>query len=113
MPDESDIQARLQALRTAYAEQLPDKLAEVARQWAGMQAQPWSPEQAAVLHRQLHTLAGSAPTFGFADIGRRARQAERLLKAWSNALHGPGEGEAAELNGHIQALCTGHGDLRA
>jgi len=113
MPDGPDIQARLQALREAYAEQLPDKLAEVVQQWAEMQTRPWNPEQAVVLHRRLHTLAGSAPTFGFPEIGQRARQAERLLKPWNSEQRTPGEEECAELNGHIQALCTGHGDLRA
>lgn len=111
MPDEADIQARLQALRAAYAEQLPDRLAEVARQWAGLQGQPWNPEQAAILHRQLHTLAGSAPTFGFPDLGQRACRAEGLLKAWHGEGRAPSRGEMAELDGHIHALCNAEAAL--
>ncbi len=104
MPDGDDVQARLQALREAYAEQLPETLAEVARQWAEMQRRPWRHERADSLSRRLHTLAGSAPTFGFADIGRRARQAERLLNAWRERGRAPGENDIAELDGHIHAL---------
>ncbi len=106
MPDKEHIQARLEALREAYAKQLPDKLADVARQWRALQDQPWDPGRARNLHRHVHTLAGSAPTFGFDDVGRQARHAEHLLKTWNNAQHLPGEDEIAELAGHIRTLCN-------
>ncbi len=106
MPDEDDIQTRLKALREAYAKQLPDKLADVARQWRTMQDQSWNPDQARSLHRRIHTLAGSAPTFGFDDVGQRARHAEHLLKTWNNVQHPPGEDEITELAGHIHTLCN-------
>ena len=106
MPDEHDILIRLKALREAYAKQLPDKLTDVARQWAGMQGQPWDFERAKTLHRSMHTLAGSAPTFGFDDVGRWARHAEHLLKAWLSEQHIPGQHEIARLDMHIHTLCN-------
>ncbi|VAW95331.1 diguanylate cyclase (GGDEF domain) with PAS/PAC sensor [hydrothermal vent metagenome] len=107
MPDEDDIQARLKALREAYAKQLPDKLTDIARQWASMQHQPWDFGQVKSLHRQIHTLAGSAPTFGFDTVGQQARHAENLLKTWNNEQRTPGEDEIAGLTGHIHSLCNG------
>jgi len=106
MPDEHDIQARLKALREAYAKQLPGKLAEVARQWAEMQRQPWEAERVRALYCSVHTLAGSAPTFGFSEIGQRARHAEHLLKAWNSEQRRPSQDETAELDGHIHTLCN-------
>jgi len=106
MSDDSDIQTRLKALREAYAKQLPDKLVEVAEQWQVMQQQPWDADRAKALHRSVHTLAGSAPTFGFNGVGQWARRAEHLLKAWHSEQHAPVQHEIAELAVLIHTLCN-------
>lgn len=113
MSDDSDIQARLKALREAYAKQLPDKLVEVAEQWRVMHQQSWDVDRAKALHRSVHTLAGSAPTFGFSGVGQRARRAEHLLKAWLSEMHTPGQNEIAELATHIHTLCNEPGNHAA
>ncbi len=77
-----DIQAKLQALREAYARQLPSKLQSLVQAWKMLTENNWNWDNAAELYRELHTLAGSAPTFGFAELGQQANAAEQLLKIW-------------------------------
>ena len=111
MADGVDIQARLEALRAAYAEHLPDKLAEIETHWQSMRDGEWDDGDARTLHRLVHTLAGSAPTFGFAEVGSRARDAERLLKSWSSRQHRPDREERRALDEHIHILCDDDGLL--
>lgn len=80
-----DIQARLKALQDAYARQLPAKLAEARALWDELCNDGWDEDKLKSLHQQVHTLAGSAPTFGFEQIGQTARAIEQRIKAWIKA----------------------------
>jgi chemotaxis protein histidine kinase CheA len=69
------------ALRRDWRAQLPAKLAAMS---ASMDACLASPQDATALedlHRQLHTLAGSAGTFGMDELGRQSRAVEHELDA--------------------------------
>jgi len=65
------------ALRAEYRQGLAAKLDALRAQWAQLAGG----DSAALdpLVRALHTLAGSAGTFGFAQIGTAARAAEDFL----------------------------------
>ena len=58
-------QQRLQALHDKYHKQLPEKLAEIHRSWDAWQADPENPERLEEFYRLIHTLKGTAATFGF------------------------------------------------
>ena len=79
MTQESPITARLRELRERFAAELPDRIAaiEAARQ----AAMAGGVEAANAVYRLVHTMAGSAGTFGYEALGARARLLERLLKA--------------------------------
>jgi HPt (histidine-containing phosphotransfer) domain-containing protein len=68
----------LDELRAEYRRELPAKLEKLNALWSARQL----PE----LHRALHTLAGSAGTFGLRELGESAREAETYLDACGPAL---------------------------
>ncbi|HEX5362250.1 MAG TPA: diguanylate cyclase [Fluviicoccus sp.] len=71
MPDK---QARLRALQEAYGAELPQRLAELRRLGDAL-----SRENLETLLRRVHSLAGSAGTFGYARLGAEARRLEEQL----------------------------------
>ncbi len=69
----------LAELSAEYRDGLPGKLAEVDGLWQTFIAEGTSAELLHALQRKLHTLAGSAKTFGFAGVSVAARAAEEFL----------------------------------
>ncbi|MBF0187525.1 MAG: diguanylate cyclase [Magnetococcales bacterium] len=81
---ESDKQALLDALlakRRSYADTLPEKWQEIEQVWQTLKSEGWHGERFKTLHRLVHTIAGSAGTFGLPDLGKSARRAEIRLNA--------------------------------
>lgn len=72
--------SRLDALRQAYLERLPDKLRDIALNWERMCSSEDFESGLDDLIRSLHTLAGSAATFGCNAVSDIARRFEGLLK---------------------------------
>jgi HPt (histidine-containing phosphotransfer) domain-containing protein len=97
-----DFFARLSALNDKFAASVPETLARLrAAQQAFNPAVP-DAELVKEIHQTLHTIAGSAATFGFRVLGQQARQLEQRLrvlmafnviapKDWSNWLDSLGE----------------------
>jgi len=76
---QEDIQKRLRDLQADYGRELPGRIEELVSLWAA--AREGDASQAMeTLIRQVHTLAGSAGTFGFAELGQQARALEYFLK---------------------------------
>ena len=72
--------ARLNALNAKFAASVPDTLARLR---AHRQAfDPAAPDAAVIaeLRQMLHTIAGSAATFGFRVFGQQARSLEQRLR---------------------------------
>lgn len=67
-----DIEARLAELKQAYMASLAAKHLSLVTLWAGLCTQ-WTSVGFDELYRLVHSLAGSAETFGFADITQAAR----------------------------------------
>ena len=72
--------ARLRALNDKFAASIPATLARLRENRAAFD--PQAPDQAiiATLHETLHTIAGSAATFGFRSFGQQARALEQRLR---------------------------------
>jgi HPt (histidine-containing phosphotransfer) domain-containing protein len=72
--------ARLSALNDKFAASVPDMLARLRQQRAACNA--GAPDAAATkdLHQSLHTIAGSAATFGFRVFGQQARNLEQRMR---------------------------------
>ncbi len=79
-PIDQDFFARLRALNEKFAAGVPETLARMRRQRRAFNAD--APDEASIkdLHETLHTIAGSAATFGFRTFGTRARELEQRLR---------------------------------
>lgn len=71
---------RLEAARRKYVGQLAEKIDRIFVGWEKILAKPTDTEEMGDLHRQVHTMAGSAGTFGLQEVGQAAREVEILLK---------------------------------
>lgn len=72
-------QEKLDALRRALAERLPRIVAELESACREHLALPSDAEKKERAVRGAHTLAGTAGTFGYLELGRSARALEILL----------------------------------
>lgn len=77
---DQDFFARLAALNEKFAAGVPDTLARLKHQRHVFD--PGAPNPAVLdeIHDILHTIAGSAATFGFRAFGQQARQLEQALR---------------------------------
>lgn len=77
---DQDFFARLNALNDKFASSVPSTMARLRD--TRMRFDPSLPDNALVaeLHQMLHTIAGSAATFGFRVLGQQARQLEQRLR---------------------------------
>ena len=83
MTEKNDsLQEKLRALEAVFLQKLPSKFDEIIAALESFQNEPGNTDALAVLHRHLHTMAGSAGTFGFGELGVQARVFESKLKPW-------------------------------
>lgn len=73
MPDDKqlELERRIKLLNAKYSAQLPDKYLEIADYWNQYQANLHDPIHIDTFYRLVHTLKGTAATFGYtaqADI---------------------------------------------
>lgn len=68
--------SKLRALQTRFIEELPSRLNDIEHEWQASH----DTAQNGVFYRLVHSLAGSAGTFGFLRLGTRARELELLLQ---------------------------------
>lgn len=77
------IQKRLDALMKIYSKNLPDKIHKIEMLWEE-QKQHWDLVQFQNFHREVHSLCGSAGTYGYPELSKTARQLEVFLKSIIN-----------------------------
>jgi len=84
MKKRGDFEQEMKALKTEFKRALPERIARIEGLWSGMQSAVPTAQHLRELKRALHMLAGSASTFGFADVGDAARLAERALNTYGS-----------------------------
>ena len=67
---------RLEALRRAYARDLPARVRAIVEATA---REPWDREKLQSLHHLVHRLTGSAAIYGFTGLSRAASALEALV----------------------------------
>ncbi|MBD1920048.1 diguanylate cyclase [Microcoleus sp. FACHB-831] len=97
-----DAQEQLLALRLAYTQQLPERIAQVEKTWRQVLENPADNQPLVDLHNLTHRLGGSSATFGFVSLGNTARTLELFVKAVMES----GESLTAEQEGQINVLLT-------
>lgn len=73
------INQKLQALFVAYKKNLPGKMERIEGLWVDL-LQQWDERGFKDFHREIHSLCGSAGTYGYTALGGSARQLEIYLK---------------------------------
>ena len=73
---------QLDVLSTEYRRSLPGKFAEIDELWRKLADGATDSLSIAGLQRELHTLAGSAKTFGVAGVSEAAAAAEAFLEPY-------------------------------
>jgi len=103
MPDSEDssyrddIQQQLLVLTRTYEEDLPRQLAEIQRLWNALLESGGSVQAIEAFHARVHQIAGAGASFGFARLGARARELERLALSWLQSKLAPGRDEFAQV----------------
>ncbi len=77
---ESELAARLQKLRDAYAARLAERIQEIVAHAQPLLDGTWDPDAAERTGRAAHSLAGTGKTFGFPVVGAAARVVEHLIE---------------------------------
>ncbi|MFC0351549.1 diguanylate cyclase [Undibacterium danionis] len=77
---DEDLNEAIRALGQLFLAKLPAKFLEIETAIQRFQSTPEDRENFSLLHRSLHTMAGSAGTFGFPEMGEQARILETQLK---------------------------------
>ena len=71
---------KLNALKAVYSKQLPGKLTDIENCWyANENSRFTDAENLQTLYRLVHSLAGSAGTFGFKSVSIAAKELEHIL----------------------------------
>ena len=89
-------------LRAEYRSEMPAKLARLDALWSRVTSGNAGVEELAELRRALHTIAGSAGSFGLPEIGDAARAAENFLESTSD-LGAEQRAEFARLLGELRS----------
>ncbi|MBB1521460.1 diguanylate cyclase [Aquipseudomonas guryensis] len=106
----ADLQVHLQQLGEQFAQRLREELPQLADKAQQLQQAAEPGEQLAYLgelREQLHKLAGSAGTFGFTELGQRARELELQTQQWLNSLQLQQQGLQAFVEA-LQQLASSH-----
>lgn len=98
------VREKLKGLRKVFETQLPEKVRQIEKAWEALYLDGWEPQKAEDTVRLLHTLAGTAGTFGFSAIREAARTMEAMLRAASRDGIVPAAGE------HLAALKASCGE---
>jgi len=75
---------------------LPERLAAIKAEWDRLKQQQADPAILAQLHRNAHSLAGSAGTFNFYHLGERAKNLELMLRRYGQGGNSPDLTDAIE-----------------
>ncbi|UXI69189.1 Hpt domain-containing protein [Tahibacter amnicola] len=76
---------RLDELRHRYAKSLPQKGRDLDAAWRRWLASLEDRDALADLHQHVHRLSGSAPAYGFEDLGALAQPLDAMFAEWINA----------------------------
>lgn len=73
------IHNRLQELFLNYSRNLPNKIEQINQTWQELITR-FNSENFIIFHRQVHSLCGSAGTYGYSELSKAARELEIYLK---------------------------------
>lgn len=75
----NQIKEKLQALFVTYTKNLPNKIDNIDKLWMDLENN-YTQKLFHDFHREIHSLCGSAGTYGYTELGKSARKLEVYLK---------------------------------
>ncbi|MES9967278.1 MAG: Hpt domain-containing protein, partial [Sedimenticola sp.] len=102
--DELSYEEQLVQLQREYIAELPERIREVERAWNAYSSDDYAPGRLKALHHPIHRIAGSAATFGLANLSELARTVEMNLKQLINSGNQPTDIECRNLAKQIGKL---------
>ena len=88
---------QLEALTAEYRASLPEKFSKIDSLWCDLASGAASPDRIVELERALHSIAGSAKTFGVAGVSEAAAAAERFLEPFGKRRKLPNTAQRADF----------------
>ena len=98
-----DLGKEFQKLRTEFRGSMPAKLTRLRSLWGRIDCGEPDPDALEILRRELHTMAGSAGTFGLPQVGKAAAAAEDALAGLKEGSR-PGAKRAAKFAALLDKL---------
>jgi chemotaxis protein histidine kinase CheA len=99
---QEQFKAFLALQRADYRRALPEKLAQLEALWQALDTE--APPALDELTRQAHTLAGTAGTLGFREVGLAAKSLETLLAGAGGGAAALTESQRSEISLAVAAL---------
>lgn len=78
---DEQVQKRLRDLFLTYTKNLPGKIENIEKEWESL-ALHWNATALTTFHRNVHSLCGSAGTYGYIQISKAARELEITIKSF-------------------------------
>ncbi len=103
---ESAVPNQLAKLKQKYAAGLPDKVGAVGKQVDEFLSGSWQEDRCFTTYRLIHSLAGSAGTYGYPELGDVARTGELLVKGSLEAKAALSDAQKNELTAVVAKLKT-------
>ncbi len=89
MAPEDDLARELEAFAAEYRAGLPQRLADIDAAWSAVRDGTANPDTLRALLRGLHSIAGSALTFGLPALSTAAAAAEDWIEPYSERAEPP------------------------
>lgn len=98
-----DLGKEFQKLRTEFRGSLPAKLKRLRSLWERVDCDEPDPDALEILKRELHTMAGSAGSFGLPQVSKAAEAAEEALAGLKEGSR-PGAKRVAKFGALLDGL---------
>ncbi|MDP2238949.1 MAG: diguanylate cyclase [Burkholderiales bacterium] len=95
---DNSILEQLERLHENFRSQLPERIQVMDEAWRGLARTGWDIEAARRLRLHLHSLTGSAGTFGFSDVSSASREAEVKLHAIIETARPPASAQLLQMS---------------
>ena len=99
-----DRQESLKRLREEFGVALQARLDILETVWGRLRQGTWEHKEVEVFHRELHTVTGSAGTFGFTEVSVRARQTLTQLRTIMTRAEAPTSEEVEVITASMDEI---------
>ena len=100
----NNFKKRMQALHEKYTQQLPEKYQEIEDSWNSYQADSNNLDLIEIFYRLIHTLKGTAATFGFSTQADICFEIQKILLDGNDKPSVLSENSVQQIHEHLNKL---------